>query len=283
MRTNLNNSFLDLYEELSKLNEDSSDIQKKKARVNTQQKIRRVDARAEEAKAQIEGGKLTFNKVARAAYDVATLKPIRDQIKQDSDLRQKAKAGDEEAKSELNKRKDQRTTNFKNNLKQDSETADIAFVATTAAIGTIVAAVNPVSALILGTTLGAGLVSKLIADTIEKSRLKKVTNGKANVKAVLKQDPTLKQEVQQLIDKFGKEEAEQMLANLEKHLEEHPEALEISKDELDARRNGLTQLIQKAGAKKAKQYQEQFKRLQQASGVETLNEDAYKMTRRDYE
>jgi hypothetical protein len=135
-------------------------------------------------------------------------------------------------------------------------------------LGTLVmGALSPGALALCGGAAAASLLTDFVVDAIEKAQYKKVTKGKVNLQLLIEQDPALKYEVQEMIDEFGKDKVEQFLADLDNQLEEHPEVLDLSKEEVHASRNRLQQLIQQTSAKKTKAADAE------ATKTESLHED----------
>lgn len=176
-------------------------------------------------------------------------------VSYENTLKQKAKEGDRAAKRELQQLKARQSARDKADAKYAARAVGAYTIGYAGVAGGLLGlgalmALAPGAVGALAVTAGAGALANLVVDLIEKAQYNKVTKNKINVQALIAQDPKLKKEIMDLIDKVGKKETTQILAKLDQQLQDHPEILSISEQELEASRDRLAQVIQQTSAEK---------------------------------
>jgi hypothetical protein len=225
MDFNTINNFMEAYDELSKLNEDSTE---------------NSNEDSNDEKVQVQSSTTVKDHTIEPP---ASKNPQADATDYDA---QKARA-ERQANKELAAEPKSGIAKVKDGLSGTGALAG----ATALLVSLGAGLANPATAPIIGTAIGAVLATNLIVNTIEKAQYKKVTKDKPHLHALILQDPQLSVEVQQLINKFGKKKVQRILTDFENYLVEHPECLEINKEDLEAGRKQLLQVLQQEGRKEA--------------------------------
>jgi predicted RND superfamily exporter protein len=225
----MSSNFIVVYDELSQLNEELNE-----------------DHQAVSSQTQVldEG---RFQTVTSLHRRYKTLKGLLKQGNLTSDRREEVTKELEDIRQQL---LDQRVE-IDNDVLQYGTQGGAGIMGLCAVVAGIVGAVGP-GFWLLAASAGIQLIVKVLFSILRRARAKAHLDTKINVAALVKQDPKILKEIEELEQEIGSTETHKLLTALESQLAKHPGALKISAPELEASRNRLTQIIQQTGTKKSK-------------------------------